>query len=195
MESEFLKLVRSGDLTKLNNYLRTSLPSADELADRIKSSLTLPDVKPYLEYYSYLLSGNLQDYPNQDYLSAGINNLMLISSNGYLPLLQEKTNQLPGLINQKSKDRKTALHYALDNYENIQTVVFLINNGADLSIENNKYKTPLEIIKDYSSTLQDLNYRKAYQEVYDQLVPPEPSYFSAVPTDIVSLIVTGTENG
>lgn len=102
----------SNDISLLNTYLQSNIPNIDKLNDRIDSNKTPDDVRNFLLTYRYLSEMNLQDYLSQDYYNRGINNLMVISSRGYLPLLKLKAEQIQPLLNSRSVDGKKAIDYS-----------------------------------------------------------------------------------
>ena len=105
-------LFSSNDISILNNYFQNNIPDFGKLEDRINSDKTPNDVKNFLLTYIYLTEMNLQDYLSRDYYNRGINNLMVISSRGYLPLLKTKEHQIKSLFNNVSVDGKRAIDYS-----------------------------------------------------------------------------------
>ena len=182
ISNNFLSVVRSNDINKIQSYLQHNIPNQDELVSRTNSPQTLDDIRIFLATYYYLLTMNLQDYLSQDYYEKNINNFLVISSRGYLPLLHLKQEELPSVINTRSKDMKNALNYVLSDPNNIDVLIFLINNQIIVDDKS------LNKIKDYSEKITDINLRYRYQQLYDHLVPEKQSLFSQLPDDVLIMI-------
>ena len=199
ISNNFLSVVRSNDLNKIQSYLRKNIPNQDELVSRVNSPQTPDDIRNFLAEYYYLLTYDLHYYLSY-YYNKNINNFLVISFRGYLPLLQLKQSELPSVINTVSNDGANALNYVLSDPNNIDVVIFLINN--QITIDD----TSLNKIKEYSENIKNINLsdgvtstfeqssksdRNRYQQLYDQLVPEEESLFTKLPNDIFLMITNG----
>ena len=102
----------SNDISTLNTYLQNNIPDINEIDTKINTNQTPYNVKNLLIVYKHLLEMDLRDYLNQDYYDRGINNLMVITNRGYLPLLKLKEDQIRPLLNSKSIDDKTPIEYS-----------------------------------------------------------------------------------
>ena len=200
MESQFSNVVASNDVQTIDNYLKENLATVDELLPEI-NSIKDDKIKNLLTQYYYLSTYDLKDSLCKDHQNKKINNLMIISVRGYLPLLKLKKDQASNvtpsglaIINQKSADGNTALHYALKDPKNIKMVKELIAMGAKINIWNRDPITPDIIIEEYSEKLDDLELRKQYQELYDQISPEDNiSLFQKLPVDIIGLLFDDPE--
>ena len=73
---------------QLVEYLQNNLPSVNDLTNKELRSLPKENILLINEYIS-LYNGNLSELSNiNNYSEQGINNLMVIVSRGYLPLLE-----------------------------------------------------------------------------------------------------------
>ena len=115
---------------------------------------------------------NLADSIDSNYRQKNINNFMVIAARGYLPLLQLKQSEIPDVIITVSVDGRNALGYASSNPNNFNVINYLIANGASI------YASSLNNIKKYSETLDDIDLRRKYRQLYDRLNPEGQSYFS-----------------
>lgn len=168
MESSFLRVVRSNDSNKLQEYFRNYIPDKRELTSHINSPQTFTDIRNFLEQYDYLIKMNLTDFLSEDYYSKGINNFMVMAARGYLPLLKQKylsaqKDLQKTIINSKTVEGKTALSYALYDQNNYDTITFLVENGAEVDEDS------LEKIREYArNNLLDDDISNYYNELYQQ---------------------------
>ena len=93
ISNNFLSVVRSNDLNKIQSYLRKNIPNQDELVSRVNSPQTPDDIRNFLAEYYYLLTYDLHYYLSY-YYNKNINNFLVISFRGYLPLLQLKQSEV-----------------------------------------------------------------------------------------------------
>lgn len=186
MQSNFLNIVRSNDLDKIQTYLQSNIPPPDELKSRINSTQSPDNIKNILMVYDILSSYNLWDFLSTEYYDRNITNLMVIASRGYLPILQGKLDQISLVINFESSDGKTALHYALGNPGNIDIITLLINNGADVNKKNQNGVSPLDMIRELANS--DIEMKYIYKNLLDQLDQDKGILFDQLPMDLVIIM-------
>ena len=146
--SSFESAIRSNNLAEVNQQLKIAGPTDQQLDQAIGSSKVSEPIRNLLIQYQILKRQPMTGTLNQDYADKGNINLFVISARGYLPLLEEKMNQLSPVINHQNNEGKTALHFALSNPNNINVVATLENNGANVQLKDKAGQTPFDVVKD-----------------------------------------------
>ena len=180
--SSFESAIRSNNLAEVNQQLKIAGPTDQQLDQAIGSSKVSEPIRNLLIQYQILKRQPLTGTLNQDYADKGNINLFVISARGYLPLLEEKMNQLSPVINHQNNEGKTALHFALSNPNNINVVATLENNGANVQLKDKAGQTPFDVVKDLGGKY------KMYNRLYLSWVDKIPTYFDVIPKDITGLV-------
>lgn len=174
MESEISNIIRSNDIESIQNQLKKNIVSQNDLIDYVdgKNNGEQGIIKNILSVYWYLLTMNLYDFLNQEYYQKNINNFLVISARGYLPLLRQKQDQISLVINSVSSDGLNALDYTLIDPKNVDVVSFLIVNQINVS------PYALNKIEEYSISLEDKELLDYYQGLYTRLIPSDFRYLN-----------------
>ena len=174
--------IKSNNLVEANQILKEDMSYGMDWKSLIGRSYVSEEMNNLLIQYQILKDRSLNDFMNQDYADKGNINLLVISSRGYLPLLQLKQDELSTLVNHQNIDGNTALHFALSNHNNIKLVSFLYDKGANVLLKNKDGQSPLDIVKVLSAT------SKGYKELYNIWIDKLPSYLDVVPGDILGIV-------
>ena len=182
-----IELIKSNNINEIQTFLQNYMPCIYDVHLRIHHPRTPRNIKKLLTLYYALISEDLHNFFDQECQQRGINNFLLIASRGYLPLLKRKQSQLQAVINTYSGHDFNTLSYVLHDPNNINLVVFLIENGIIIDSRS------LNTIKSYSESLLNPKLKDRYRVLYRQLLLESKSLFSLLSDDLLMMVTDHPE--